>query len=131
MTSRTHTPEDVKAIEAKYELNMEFPYEEFIKQNKDNILFISTSESDYDAFPWKDGVEFRKIDTMTDWFTCIRSCGAMISNISAPACIANALDTYRIIELPYMIDANHWMRGELYSVNNFWFFNKDLNYLPR
>jgi hypothetical protein len=115
---------------AKYELNMEFPYEEFIKQNKDSILFISTSESDYDNFPWKDGVEFHKINTMVDWFTHIGSCKAMISNISAPACIANALDVVRIIELPNMIDSHHWMGEQNYSNNIFWLLNNNINHLP-
>lgn len=115
---------------AKYKLNMEFPYEEFIKQNKDNILFISTSESDYNNFPWKDSIEFHKIDTIVDWFTYIGSCKVMISNISAPACIANALDVVRIIELPNMIDSHHWMGEQNYSNNTFWFLNNTINHLP-
>ena len=114
----------------KYTLNNNFPYESLVKQNKDNIIFISTSESDYENFPWKDDVDFYKIETMTNWFTCIRSCRVLISNISAPACIANALDVPRIIELPDMMDSYHWMGEQNYSNNMFWLLDNNINHLP-
>lgn len=116
---------------SKYPINIHFPYEQLIKDNPGKIVFISTDEEDFIKFPWHKQIEFLKIETMNDWFTSINSCEIIISNISSPACIANALDAPRIIELPETIDAKHWMGEKNYSSNLFWLYDSYLNYLPK
>jgi hypothetical protein len=115
---------------AKYGSNEDFPYSQIIEDNPKKVIFISTDVSDYMKFPYKDQIEFLKIDTMDDWFRSINSCATLISNISAPACIANALDVPRVLELPSMIDARHWMGEEKYSSNMFWYYDTNINFLP-
>lgn len=110
---------------SKYGFNELFPYKDLINQNKGNIIFISTSENDYNVFPYKDDIEFHKIDTMKDWYTSINSCGLFVSNISAPACIANSLDVRRIIDLPKIFDSIHWIYETKYTSNLFYYIDEE------
>jgi hypothetical protein len=109
---------------SKYGLNESFPYQKLIEENKGNNIFISTSENDYNSFPFKNDMEFYKIDSMKDWYTSINSCGLFVSNISAPACIANSLDVQRIIDLPRMIDSVHWIYEAKYTPNLFYYLDE-------
>jgi hypothetical protein len=110
-------------------INHEFPYQQLIDYYKRNIIFIATSENDYENFPWKDDCEFYKITDVNDWFTAINSCSLYIGNLSGPSSIASSLDKKRIIELPQTADIYHWMGEEKYSSNIGWFVNNDLNYI--
>ena len=105
--------------------NVRFPYDTIIEQyGKENIIFISSTESDYDEFLYKDGIEFYKVTTLDEWFTAINSAGLIIANLSAPAVIAHAMDKQRIIELPDRADAIHCIGEERYSSNIFWYLNE-------
>lgn len=109
--------------------NQDFPYEDIIKTyGKDNIVFISSSDKDYDEFQWKQ-VPFYKLKSLDDWFTAINSAALVVANLSAPAVIAHALDKPRIIELPDTLDAIHCIGEENYSKNIYWFFNEFYNNL--
>lgn len=110
---------------SKYGFNKGFPYHGLLEENKGNIVFISTSENDYNLFPLKNEMDFYKIDTINDWYTSINSCGLFVSNISAPACIANSLDVKRIIDLPKMIDSIHWMYETKYTPNLFYYLDEE------
>ncbi len=111
-----------------YVSNNNFPYEDAIKHyGKENILFISSSEKDYNEFPWKDGIDFLKIKTLDEWFTCINSCKEIIANLSAPAVMAHSLDKQRIIELSNIPDSMHCIGEEKYSSKVRWFVNHNLH----
>jgi len=107
--------------------NPAFPYEEIIEQyGKEDIIFISSTENDYNEFPYKDKIKFYKVTTLDEWFTAINSAGCVVANLSAPAVMAHAMDKPRIIELPYTADAYHCMGEEKYSTNVCWFQNEKL-----
>lgn len=109
-------------------MNPIFPYDQIIDQYGDSALFVSSSEKDYEQFPYKQ-VPFLKVNTLDDWFTSINSCDMIISNLSGPAVMAHALDKLRIIELPNIIDAIHCIGEEKYSKNVFWFIDEKHNNL--
>lgn len=106
----------------------EFPYEQIIN-SYDKVVFVSTNEVDYLNFPYKESVEFRKIDTISDWFTAINSCRMYVGNLTGPVVIAEALDKLRILELPYNEDAHHWIGGDKYTSNLKWFLNNSIHNL--
>lgn len=110
--------------------NNNFPYRELLDQyGKENILFISSTEKDYDGFPFKDEIEFYKVTTLDEWFTTINSSKMVVANLSAPAVMASALNKPRIIELPNTWDCAHYMGEEKYSKNIRWFLNPQSYYL--
>jgi hypothetical protein len=110
--------------------NPAFPYEHIIDEyGTDNVLFVSSTEKDYNEFPYKDKIEFYKVITLDEWFTAINSASVVVANLSAPAVMAHAMDKQRIIELPIEPDAYHCMGEEQYSKNIHWFLNEKLFYL--
>ncbi len=104
--------------------NQSFPYDQICNEYRNNLLFVSSVESDYDAFPWKSKMPFKKITTLKDWFAAINSCSMIISNLTGPTVIAHALDKRRIIELPDRIDSVHCIGEEQYSDNIYWYLNE-------
>ena len=109
--------------------NPTFPYEFVLDSYGDNnVLFISSTEKDYDEFPYKDRIEFYKVTTLDEWFTAINSAGLVVANLSAPAVMAHAMDKPRIIELPIEPDAYHCIGEEQYSKNIHWFLNENYFY---
>jgi hypothetical protein len=113
-----------------YIFNTEFPYQYLIDHyGRENFIFISSSEKDYNEFLYKDQIDFYKITTLEEWFTSINSCLMIIANLSAPAVMAHSLDKLRIIELPNIPDSKHCMGEEKYSSNIRWYLNNSLNNL--
>jgi len=112
-----------KSIEEK-RFNPEFPYEQII-DSYESVIFASTNKKDYDAFPWKQSVDFLQIESLDHWFTVISSCSMYVGNLTAPVVIAHALDKMRIIELPFNADSAHWIGEEKYSTNIKWFLNNN------
>lgn len=109
--------------------NYEFPYRDIINTyGFENIIFISSSDRDYEEFNWKQ-IPFYKISTLDQWFTAINSAALVVANLSAPAVMAHALDKPRIIELPNTVDANHCIGEEKYSDNIRWFLNLSIHNL--
>jgi len=110
--------------------NDSFPYYDIITHyGKENVVFISSTDRDYNEFEHNSGIEFYKVTTLDDWFTAINSAALVIANLSAPAVIAHAMDKERIIELPYMIDAVHCIGEENYSKNIHWYLTETQNNL--
>lgn len=110
-------------------INKLFPHQEIIEKYGEDLLFVSFTEHDYEGFPWKDKVQFKKIYTLHELFTIINSCKMVVSNLSAPTAIAHSFDKLRIIELPHNLDANHCFGEEKYSKNIFWYSNSHLHNL--
>lgn len=110
-------------------LNAAFPYEELIESYEDRMIFVGSSESDYNNFPHKGKMPFYKVTTLDDWFSAVNSCETMISNLTAPTVIAHAMDKKRIIELPNSADAVHCIGEEKYSNNIFWYLNNNTNHM--
>jgi hypothetical protein len=110
-------------------LNAAFPYSDLLELYGDRMVFIGSSEIDYDNFPYKNEIPFYKVTTLDDWFSSVNSCEMMVSNLTAPTVIAHALDKKRIIELPNSADAIHCIGEEKYSSNIFWYFNSNTNYM--
>lgn len=110
-------------------LNPDFPYEEFLSNYKNNIIFIASEYKDYENFPYKHLCDYHEIKTIDEWFTIINSSGLYIGNLSGPTSIASSLDKIRIVELPHTADIYHWMGEEKYSKNIGWFVNNNLNYI--
>lgn len=109
-------------------MNNKFPYNQILEEYKDHAIFISSSELDYEMFPYKD-IPFFKVETLNDWFTSIYSCSLFISNLSSPAAMAHALDKLRVIELPNIIDSAHCIGEEKYSKNIKWYMFDTFNNL--
>ncbi len=110
--------------------NPNFPYRELLDQyGKENILFISSNENDYNEFLYKDEIPFYKVRTLDEWFTAMNSAKLVVANLSAPAVMASALDKPRVIELPNAWDSAHYMGEEKYSKNVRWFLNHQYHYL--
>jgi len=106
-------------------INSTLNYNEIIRYfGKRNMIFISYDESDYHSFEFKDQMYFLKVNSIKEWFTYINSCEVVISNLSAPAAIAHALNKPRVIELPYTVDSYHCMGEENYSETVFWYLNE-------
>lgn len=110
-------------------INSMFPYEQIVSTYKNRMVFISSSEKDYEQFPYKNSVPFFKVSLIDDWFTAINSCAMFISNLSSPAAMAHSLDKLRVIELPNTIDIMHCIGEEKYSNNIGWYVNDNLNNL--
>lgn len=110
-------------------INHLFPYKQIIHKYGDHIVFIGSSDRDYDEFPYKNEVPFVKVSLLKDWFTAINSCFMFISNLSSPAAMAHSLDKFRIIELPNTLDIMHCIGEEKYSRNVRWYVNNTLNNL--
>lgn len=104
-------------------LNNSFPYKQIIDEYKDNIVFVSSNESDYEHFPYKNEVSFFKVVSLDDWFTVVNSCSMFVSNLTGPAVISHSLDKLRIIELPNTPDAYHCIGEEKYSSNIKWYMS--------
>jgi len=104
-------------------VNETFPHKQIIDHYKDDVVFVSSNDVDYDTFPHKEGIPYVKLQTLDDWFACINSSALFISNLTGPAAIAHALDKPRIIELPETIDSFHCMGEEAYSDNIQWFLD--------
>lgn len=110
--------------------NSNFPYKEIIDHyGKENILFISSTEEDYNSFPYKNEIEFYKVSTLDEWFTSINSSSLIIANLSAPAAMTQAMDKPRIIELPLTSDYIHYLGEEKYSNNMHWFLSSQIHNL--
>lgn len=107
-------------------MNNHFPYSEILDEYGDDVIFVSSNESDYEQFPYKT-IPFVKLQTLDDWFTCINSCKLFVSNLTGPAVIAHALDTNRIVELPDIVDSIHCIGEERYSQNINWFISNTNN----
>jgi hypothetical protein len=108
-------------------INDVFPYSQIIEEYGEDLLFVSLTEDDYNAFPYRDMIPFRKIHTLHELFTAINSCKLIVGNLSAPMAIAHALDKLRVIELPHTVDANHCVGEEKYSKNVFWFLSPQIH----
>jgi len=110
--------------------NPNFDYDSIISNyGKDNIVFVSSTQKDYEEFPNKSEIPFHKVTTLDEWFTAINSSAMVIANLSAPAVMAHAMDKPRIIELPYTVDAQHCMGEERYSSNVYWYVSDQENNL--
>lgn len=109
-------------------MNPEFPYDQIITEYGDRVVFISSSDKDYEEFNRKD-IPFLKVKTLEDWFTSVNSCDLIISNLSGPAVMAHALDKLRIIELLNIIDSRHCVGEEKYSNKVKWFISEDFHNL--
>jgi hypothetical protein len=110
--------------------NPYFPYKDIIDHyGEENILFLSSTENDYNEFPYKSEIKFYQTTTLDEWFTAINSAGLVIANLSAPAVIAHAMDKPRIIELSLTSDACHCIGEEQYSKNVHWFQHENLFYI--
>jgi hypothetical protein len=110
-------------------LNSDFIYDDILNEYEDKLVFISSNIKDYENFPYKDKMPFLHITTLEQWLTAINSCALFISNLTAPAALAHALDVPRMIELPYTVDYKHCTGEEKYSDNVYWYLNQEVNNL--
>lgn len=125
--------EDKVLIHRKYNpvrMSQDFPYKQIISEYKNKVLFISSSEKDYEEFPYKE-VPLLVVKTLDEWFTSLNSCAMVVSNLTAPAVIAHALDKTRIIELPNIIDSAHCIGEEKYTQNIYWYMSEEFNNLKK
>lgn len=106
-------------------LNQYFPYDQLLNNTVHKPVFISSCQKDFDLFPHKDKCDFHHIKSIDEMFTIINSCGLFIGNLSAPLTIANSIDVKRIAELPFTIDAYHWVEEPKYSENLKWFLDNN------
>ena len=110
-------------------INQSFPYKEILKEYKEKLVFISSNEKDYETFPYKNSIPFLKMETLNDWFTSINSCEMIVSNLTGPTAIANAMNKLRIIELPNTADIYHTIGEDKFSKNIYWYLDNQTNNL--
>lgn len=110
-------------------LNHKFPYEQILNQYADNVIFVSTTETDYEQFPFKHKLPFVQVETLDELFTVVNSCEMIVSNLTGITVIAHALNKLRVIELPDTSDAIHCMGEEKYSDKIFWYLNEHFHNL--
>jgi hypothetical protein len=125
------TLSDTVFVHRKYttRINPDFIYEQILTEYRGKLVFISANPKDYENFPYKDSMPFYKVTTLDEWLTAINSCALFISNLTAPAAMAHALDAPRLIELPDTMDTAHCIGEEQYSDNIHWYLNKQINNL--
>lgn len=109
-------------------LNPHFPYESLLNLSGSKPVFISSSQEDFDVFPYKDRCDFIKIESIDQMFTIINSCKLFIGNLSAPLTIANSIEVTRIAEIPFTTDMWHWVEEPKYSKNMAWFLDANNRY---
>lgn len=103
-------------------INPDFPWEKVLAQyDKKDIIVAADSLKDFQAFPYRKGMEFKQINNIHEWFVLLNSAKVFIGNMSAPATIRTALDLERIHELSQIGDAYHWIGEERYSDKSTWF----------
>lgn len=112
-----------------WRVNYDFPHNEIIEKYKGEVMFISSTKKDYDAFGRSD-IPFLQVKTLDEWFTAINSSLMLISNLSSPAAMAHSLDKLRIIESPVISDASHFIGEERYS-NNFYYYINEKHYYEK
>jgi hypothetical protein len=111
-------------------LNHEFPYDQIIcNYGKENVVFVSTSEEDYQNFPYKKEIDFFKINTISDWYTSINSCDFFITNFTSPVIMSQSLNKKRIIEMTDVIDSILWVGESNHYDTMYWYINNKLNNL--
>lgn len=104
-------------------LNHEFPYERILERCGERAIFVSTTETDYINFPFRDRLPFVQLDTLSDLFAAVNTCELVVSNLTGITVIAHALNKLRIVELPNTADAIHCIGEEKYSNKIFWYLN--------
>ena len=66
------------------------PYiEKLLASNK--IMFLTSKQDEYDAFPLKDKIPLEKVDTLEEMYIAINSCKFFIGNQSSPLAMAFSL----------------------------------------
>ena len=89
--------------------NSNFPWVRILDEINDEILFITSNQSEYDGFRFKtDKVKLYLTPTVGDMVNAINSSKLFIGNQSLPLAIASSLDVLRIAEL-------HPSSGEFYN----------------
>jgi len=94
-----------------------FPWVDITKQNK--CVFISFSGKDYEAFPYKENVDFIKVESFDQMATIINSCKFFIGNQSMPLALACSLHKPCLGEL-FDIDGIFYIGLEKYNNEYSW-----------
>ena len=105
--------------------NQEFPWEKIVKNG---AIFITSDIVEWNAFPWKKGVEVLVSDTVTEMAAAIASAKLFVGNQSMPFALASALDVPRLCELYLTINASY-VGEEKYSKNISWYLDSKNKYL--
>jgi hypothetical protein len=103
--------------------NPQFNWEGIIDGISNDILFITSNDTEYGKFNFKnDKIKLFKASTVSEMVIAINSCKLFIGNQSLPFAIASALDVPRICEL-HESSKYFYMGEHVYSDNISWFFN--------
>jgi len=109
-----------------YKYNDNFPWENILNKFE-NKLFVSINYNDYLNFPYKNNLNYLKIENIKILSKIINSCKLFIGNESLPFAIAHGLDKPRIVEIHSSDHRKHWYPDEIkYSNNINFYFNENL-----
>lgn len=103
--------------------NNDFPWETVLDSIKEDILFLTSSEEEFNNFKFKrDRIKLHLVQTMSDMAVVIGSCKYFVGNQSAPFALASSMDVSRLVELNEEA-SRFYMSEEKYSKNISWFLN--------
>ena len=113
---------------SKHRHNNSFPWN-VILDGMEDLLFITTDESEWDEFSFKnENINPYIVSTISDMANAIGSCHIFIGNQSAPFSLACALDIERVVELD-IDQAGFYMEERKYSENMSFYLNEDIKHL--
>lgn len=100
-----------------------FPYKTILDSISNEIIFLTSFESEWEAFEYKnDRMSLRVVSNIEEMAICINSCKYFIGNQSLPFALASSLDVPRLVELN-PADAIFYMGETRYSNNISWFLD--------
>lgn len=108
--------------------NADFDMGKYINNIQDEMLFITSSQHEWDIFPYKDKAKLYFVNSIEEMTVAINSCKYFIGNQSAPLAIASSLDVNRFAELDKWGGAIFYINEEKFSNKLSWFLSNDANY---
>lgn len=104
--------------------NTGFPWAQVIDASPYSVLFVTSNQEEWDAFPLKSHprVSLHLVPNIKAMAEAMASCRFFIGNQSSPFALASALDVPRLVELDYD-PAGFYTDERKYSQNISWFLN--------
>lgn len=77
----------------------DFPFQQIINKYQNQLMFISHDINEYNAFPFKDQIQYYQTANLIEMYAAINSCKFFIGNQSSPYTLASSIDKLRVLEL--------------------------------
>jgi|HubBroStandDraft_5_1064220.scaffolds.fasta_scaffold103849_2 hypothetical protein len=109
---------------SKHRHNGTFPWERILNSVQGEIIFLTTSQQEWNMFPYKHKVKLHMVSNIEQIAAAINSGKFFIGNQSAPFAIACGLDVPRLVELDsdpskFYMDENKYSNNISWHLNNY------------